>query len=419
MKSSKNNDVQQKISLKSNSVFDYLSNTVLSEYSVIKVKSENGRTIFMFNHLVMASLSEMLFNIFYEEFDTIDEIVISTDISEQELTLVHNFVMEGILPQKIDDILADKLDIKLENLFKKFGIDLSAIIRGQVPMKKEIIDHQDVYNDDIFEDDFKLEKVLSEKIEIVKIENLYFNDDIENENEENPRVSGRRRSGRIKRNYEEIQSDFEKVDDNVIKKSKKPSKIRTISLKKEKKSDDSDWNPTSQKEIQNEEEEKEKDESKISRRKPRKSTTNYGAKFSKIRGLMCRYRARHYTFMSHDKLLQYQKDFETTFVIQIPDPDFTEEEFDNFKFPTDLKDLTVTPKHVNIKKQDLTKANAENECCICGKKCKSKPALSDHNIKAHTIHYVCPFERCDRAFQVRGSDPLFKFARHVFFHNRY
>ena len=64
------------------------------------------------------------------------------------------------------------------------------------------------------------------------------------------------------------------------------------------------------------------------------------------------------------------------------------------------------------------KNKSETKCEVCQKNLSSHFALQDHFIKAHTIHYLCPYENCGHTIQnLTDQKSQFSFARHMFYHD--
>ena len=146
----------------------------------------------------------------------------------------------------------------------------------------------------------------------------------------------------------------------------------------------------------------------------------------KIRGL--KNKVKHkvggdggYQFTSHKLLLDYQTRFKDVFSIQVPPPDFTEEDFKNFKFPKPIEEFEVVPEKP-AQQKDVVKGKGATECGVCDEKVPTATGLiKDHYVKVHTTHYRCTFDGCDYAIQKyesKNEEPLFKLARHLYYHER-
>ena len=135
---------------------------------------------------------------------------------------------------------------------------------------------------------------------------------------------------------------------------------------------------------------------------------------SKIRGITKKIGANHYYFASHKMMLEYQKKFRDVFQIQIPPPDFTEEDYAKFVFPKPIEEMLVVPEILG-----KTSPRAGTTTCeICQHKASSTTALKEHHVKFHTIHYLCPYDKCGHAVQkLENEVAMFKFARHIYYHN--
>ena len=136
--------------------------------------------------------------------------------------------------------------------------------------------------------------------------------------------------------------------------------------------------------------------------------------FNKIRGLVKKIGANHYYFASHKKMLEYKNMYKTKFAIQIlPQADFTMDEFNKFVFPNPIDELVVVPEKLS---KTVPKSGA-TKCGVCKTKLRSATALKEHNVKSHTVHYMCPYDKCGHAVQKLENElSIFKFARHIFYH---
>ena len=86
----------------------------------------------------------------------------------------------------------------------------------------------------------------------------------------------------------------------------------------------------------------------------------------------------HFSYVSLEEMLEFQKRYQDQFVIQIPPEDFTAATFTNFEFPKPIEDLGV-PTEDQFK-----------------------------------MHYHCPYERCEFGIQ---TATLRQFAIHLYYHD--
>ena len=86
----------------------------------------------------------------------------------------------------------------------------------------------------------------------------------------------------------------------------------------------------------------------------------------------------HFSYVSLEEMLEFQKRYQDQFVIQIPPEDFTAATFTNFEFPKPIEELGVP---------------------------------TDDQFK---MHYHCPYERCEFGVQ---KATLRQFAIHLYYHD--
>ena len=136
--------------------------------------------------------------------------------------------------------------------------------------------------------------------------------------------------------------------------------------------------------------------------------------FENIRGLFCKNRVSakdHHVFVSHKSLLEYKEKLKNLFAIQIPPPDFTKENYDNFKFSKPIEEyVVITDRFLNRMKV----MDSGSVMCRTHKNGYSSiAALKDHLIRKHKIKFRCPYEKCGFKTQ---SALLTEFTRHMYYH---
>ena len=136
--------------------------------------------------------------------------------------------------------------------------------------------------------------------------------------------------------------------------------------------------------------------------------------FEKIRGLKKKIGDR-YWYTSHKMMLEYQIRFKNTFTVNMCPPDFTTEDFASFVFPKPIEELIVFPE-----KLSKIAPKSGTECDVCNERVSTPTALREHFIQFHTVHYLCPYEKCGYVFSKSNNDQndLAKLARHIFYHDR-
>ena len=109
----------------------YLKDPNISQFADVKVKSENG-TEFRFNKLHLVALMMWSPNNLnpdiHECLNTNQDFTISTNFSCQEIKMICDFVMEGILPCPIDEIFSGEMSRNEVDIFNTFGLDLASIL---------------------------------------------------------------------------------------------------------------------------------------------------------------------------------------------------------------------------------------------------------------------------------------------------
>ena len=143
----------------------YLDDDIAEKFAEIVVKSKDGQEIRM-NHLLLVSLSN-LFKIMLEESKCqANEVILYTDFSLENLKILQNFLIRGILPCSKERNISSEIS----HLFNTFGIEwnLNAVFKTPtIFVKKEpanAIKTDIPMSDD--EDEEEKELVLDEKIEI-------------------------------------------------------------------------------------------------------------------------------------------------------------------------------------------------------------------------------------------------------------
>ena len=386
----------------------YLDDNVIEEFANLCIKSTDGSQIRL-NSLFLISWSRLARKLLKDALIQNEEVTISSDHSYFELQMVHSFVMKGILPSPEADIVAGKIDQEINNLFLDFGIDLRFILTSS-SIKME---NNDTLNE--------FQTYLQTKLEV------------ETDSEA---------------------SDFENIEENFQKKSTKKKKSRKFdpvadladvdfdlealanfyepkTIMDYEEDSDPDYEPLTKK-VKKEFDQysptlpsnSDATSNRKSRGRPRKNLEELAASsikkekvpyLQKIRGLMKKVGDR-YWYTSHKLMLEYQVKYRDTFYINIPPSDFTEEDFNTFVFPKPLEDMEVVPRILS----NEGPAPGTNKCNVCDEEVPNPTALKDHFVKAHSVHYVCPYDssKCNYAFQKTGDQSdLYKLARHIYYHD--
>ena len=114
---------QEEICMKSyEGKLPYLDDSVLERFSNIIIKSEDGAE-FHLNELLFVSWSKCGNEMIKDSYIN-DKIIISSEYCKSELKMFCDFIMKGILPCSIIDILNGKISPQLHNVFVGFGVDL-------------------------------------------------------------------------------------------------------------------------------------------------------------------------------------------------------------------------------------------------------------------------------------------------------
>ena len=365
----------------------YLENTNIEEFADVVIKSENNVDVFI-NQLLLLSWSNLSKDLLQNNFLNGLDSVISTNLSDSDLKILHDFVMKGVLPCSENDILTDKLSNDINNIFMVFGINLKLAVSG-------ITNHEDTILPDWNEQLLNEDEVIS-VTETKVLEELptFISESIRNVElpqhpvvpyipklVPKPKIPKRKKINfqlevAPKKIKNELNDDEEEFEPSVFIKVKEAI-IEDNKL-------DLDIN-----------EENNKLRRGVHERKPKKN---------------------HYTFVSYKKMVECQKKYENVFIIQIPPPDFTEEEFSKFEFPQHVY------KHVyrQVEAEKISNVELEpgtNVCKECKKEFPDLKKLQLHFRKEHTIHYVCPYENCGfKVKKMESRSAKFGFARHLYFH---
>ena len=132
----------------------YLDREHLLQNLNVNLMSQNGARLKV-NHLQLAAMSK---NILLGQ-DLNDEIFITTNLETHDLSLVANFITEGLLPLPIDE-LRRHIPTHLDMVFQSFGIFLDQILnQSSMLIKKEPFALHEVH------EDIKKENILDVKIE--------------------------------------------------------------------------------------------------------------------------------------------------------------------------------------------------------------------------------------------------------------
>ena len=104
----------------------YLDRNHLCEHLDVILVSQNGDKLKV-NKLQLAAFSHGMFDA--EDFE--EEAVITTNLELKDLTLVANFITEGLLPLP-EKALKNSIPEDLANIFSSFGISLDKVLKNQV-----------------------------------------------------------------------------------------------------------------------------------------------------------------------------------------------------------------------------------------------------------------------------------------------
>lgn len=104
----------------------YLDRDHLCKHLDVILVSQNGDKLKV-NKLQLAAFSHGMFDA--EDFE--EEAVITTNLELKDLTLVANFITEGLLPLP-EKVLKNSIPADLANIFSSFGISLDKVLKNQV-----------------------------------------------------------------------------------------------------------------------------------------------------------------------------------------------------------------------------------------------------------------------------------------------
>ena len=116
----------------------------------------------------------------------------------------------------------------------------------------------------------------------------------------------------------------------------------------------------------------------------------------------------HFSYVSFEKMLEYQMQYQNQFTINIPPEDFSVTNFVNFEYPKPIEELAVVPEN-----QYKISSNGRFVCEPCKKTFNSTYLYKEHFAQMHSMHFHCPYERCD--FGVLTAT-LRQFAVHIHYH---
>ena len=433
-----------------NSTLPYLQDELISEFSNIVIKSEDG-TKFQLNELLFLSWSKCASDMIKDSFALDNEIVISSEYSPQELKIFCDFIMRGTLPCSMMDIVNKILNEDLDNLFLNFGVNLYSIVTGSSFLLPQVK----------LEDCCKVKEQYEQGTNVPeKIEKIIINNSnlIENYPIHYKHYSKmKKRTEKLKENaYEDYVADIEKSEIKKAKHSKSKSIVpngfkciecgktfnrkfkltehmNTLHETAEKSDMDKSFRKIS---LSDSEDDIDSFENVVNwpcsycdnvfvTQQECNHHINAVHYFQKIRGLKYPLKRRWtegklndplYHYCSYKSLLEYKEKYKNKFKINIPSPDFTEEMYKNFKLSMPLAELEVIPlhlaqnDHILLKPIDLT-------CPECKQRYSTNNCLRNHMIKEHTVHYSCPYDKCDYAITKSNSEvDAYKLARHFYLH---
>ena len=163
-----------RLTLASGDSVPYLDDSHAQEYADVIVKSEDGID-FRFNKLFFVALMTMgaenkslwstnKLNPDLLDHWTIDqEIVISTNYTYQDLKIICDFIMQGILPCPIEDIFSGKMAGNLMEIFHSFGLDLTSILADNNKEKDVEVQNKPTDNDEATQSH---KRILNENIDV-------------------------------------------------------------------------------------------------------------------------------------------------------------------------------------------------------------------------------------------------------------
>ena len=160
------------------------------------------------------------------------------------------------------------------------------------------------------------------------------------------------------------------------------------------------------------------DEIQITKTEIESSEKDLDEKSKYIRGLREKRKTgsqfgQHYQFVSYKFLLACKKKYENQFIINIPDPEFTKEDYEKFVFPKPIFQMEVVPEKLSEFKPEP----GTTVCIVCDERYPNTAKLRLHVVKSHNIHYRCPFENCGHVKQnLKSESTKFEFARHLHLH---
>ena len=432
-----------------NSTLPYLQDELISEFSNIVIKSDDG-TEFQLNELLFLSWSKCASDMIKDSFALDNGIVISSEYSPQELKIFCDFIMRGTLPCSMMDIVNKTLNEDLDDLFLNFGVNLYSIVTGSSFLLPQVK----------LEDCCKVEEHYGQGTNIPgKIEKIIINNSnlIENSPVDFKHFSKMKKHTKKSKEdaFEDYEPDIKKSKINKAKPAK-PAKnnsivangykctecgrtfnrkfkltehMNTLHENAEKTDMDKSFRKIS---LSDSEDDIDSFENIVNwpcsycdhvfvTQQECNHHINAVHYFQKIRGLKYPLKRKWkedplYHYCSYKSLLEYKEKYKNSFKINIPSPDFTEEMFKNFKFSTPLTELEVIPlhpaknNHILIKPTDL-------KCPVCMKRSNTNDCLRNHMIEEHTVHYSCPYDQCDYAITKSKSElDTYKLARHFYLH---
>ena len=121
----------------------YLNQETIEEFANLRIKTESGKFVNI-NLLLLVSWCKFPKDLLEDAIAHNEELVISSNLKDQDVVLVRDFIMKGVLPFDFTDIVNGKLPHEINDIFNCFGIDLMALMRtsffkeeenGNVPLE--------------------------------------------------------------------------------------------------------------------------------------------------------------------------------------------------------------------------------------------------------------------------------------------
>ena len=301
--------------------------------------------------------------------------------------MINGFVTKGILSCSEMDILKDRLPPERNDLFLSYGIDLKLAITccpldpiiSLAKIEPGVINEGGIFQSkDVFFDKVNI------KVEEPTDDNYFL--DYENDPE-----------------TEFKEESFESDEEPLFKKWKNVVKKKKESVKKEPVSKPTGIHL------------KCKQCEEVFGNKEDFKTHTDDHFFNEVRILSSKTSNFDYVaYLSFKEFMKKKEKLRNNFVFQVPPPDFTKEDYQNFTFPKPIEEYIQTDLSAKLKK--LPGSNGY-KCTSCKMTLNNMIESQEHFLKMHDVHFKCPYDNCNFNKNPTATS-LLKFARHTFYHER-